>query len=76
VNPKFKLKADIDYFEIDEGASQADIFIWNLGVEYNLWKNTGLGLAYESVSLEGVDNNDSIDYEMNGIFAYVVFDFS
>jgi len=50
---------------------------WNLAIEYAIWKKTGIGLSYGSFSVEGEDtgDNDSADFDVEGVFVYAKFGF-
>jgi len=77
LSPNFLFKAGVDYFEISEGDVEAQVIDWNLAIEYTLWKKTGIGLSYGSFSVEGEDteDNDSADFDMEGVFVYAKFGF-
>lgn len=75
--PKFLFGASFDYFEIDKSNVEGQVIDILVGVEHQTWKNAGLGLGYNDVSLEAEDkeDEDEIDWEYDGFFAYVRFDF-
>ena len=77
LSPNFLFKAGIDYFEISESDVEAQVIDWNLAIEYTLWKKTGIGLAYGSFSVEGedIEDNDSADFDVEGVFVYAKFGF-
>jgi hypothetical protein len=78
LSPNFLFKAGIDYFEISEGDIEAEVIDWNLAIEYEIWKKTGIGLSYGSFSIEGEDtgDNDSADFDIEGVFVYAKFGFN
>ena len=75
--PDLSFRVGIDYFEINEGDVEAQVIDWNLAVEYNIWKRIGVGLSYGSFSVEGenTEDNDSIDFDVEGFFVYSKFSF-
>ncbi len=62
-----------EYFKIDENDFEGDLTDFRLGVELRHFENIGFGLTYNDVSLntESTDNDDTFDYEYDGILAYL-----
>lgn len=78
LSPNFLFRAGVDYFEINESDVEAQVIDWNLAIEYTIWKKTGIGLSYGSFSVEGedTDDNDSADFDVEGVFVYAKFGFN
>ena len=76
-NQKLWLRAEIDYFKINEGNVDAEVIDWSLAVEYGIYKKIALGLAYGSFNLDGEkkSDNDKIDFDIEGFFIYSKFGF-
>lgn len=73
----FLIRTAIDYFEYDDDDVDAQVIDWSFAVEYTFWKKIGAGLSYGSFSVEGEDtkDNDSIDFDIEGVFVYAKFGF-
>ena len=66
-----------EYFEFDENDFEGDLTDIRLGVELRYFEQVGIGLMYNDVSLntESSDNDDTFDYEYDGILAYLSWHF-
>jgi hypothetical protein len=76
-NRKLVMKADIDYFKINEDNVEAEVIDWNLAIEYDVFKRIALGLSYGHFNLDGEkkDDNDKFDFDIEGLFIYSKFGF-
>ena len=77
INQKWLLRAGVDYFEYNEDTVDAQVIDWNLAIEYIIWKRIGVGLSYGSFSVDGNDteNDDSVKFDIEGLFVYSKFSF-
>ena len=77
LNPNLFLRMSLDYFEYNEDAVDAQVIDWGLAIEYDIWKNIGIGLSYGSFSIEGedIEDNDSLNVDIEGFFVYSKFNF-
>ena len=75
--PKFLLGASFDYFEIDKSDTEGQVIDILVAVEHQTWKNAGLGLGYNDVSIEAEDkeDRDELDWDYDGFFGYARFSF-
>jgi len=75
--PKLGFGASIDYFEIDKKDTEGRVIDILLALEHQTWKNASLGIGYNIVALEAEkkDDNDRFDWDYDGFFLYVRFNF-
>ena len=80
ITPKLFLKQNLKMFYLEYDAFEGGVVNNTIAIEYNAWKNIGLGLALDSmrikVSAEGDDYPGtnfagSIEYSVTGIMLYM-----
>ncbi len=79
ITPKFFLKQSIDVFYFQYQNFQGDLLDTRVGVEYNIWKHFGVGVAYEYFRLQVkaesqdypyIDLVGKIQFNYGGIMLY------
>ncbi len=76
-NPKLRLGASFDYFEIEEGDVEGQVIDILVGVEHQTWDKVALGLGYNDVSIEAEDkeDRDELDWDYDGFVGYARLNF-
>ena len=84
ITPKFFLKQSFDFFYLQYENFQGSLFDAKVGVEYNIWKYVGVGVAYDYFSVQvkaegqnypGVDMTGKIRLTYGGLLLYGKFYF-
>lgn len=75
VTPRFVLLWRSEFFAINIGDYGGSLTNTALGLEYYIWKNVGLGLAYNQFSIDVSVDDDrllgELDYVYKGLIGYV-----
>lgn len=75
MSPRWAFRARADWFSAAVDDYDGTLVNWQVGINYLLFPNAGLGLAYNSVHLDvGVDSPKwfgSVDLDYNGPFAFI-----
>ena len=77
---KLFLRAATDVFWLKYGDFEGSILAGRVGIEYNFWKNVGLGLGFNNFLVEvdsesdsnypNIDFNGQIDFQYRGLLLY------
>jgi hypothetical protein len=79
ITPKLFLKQNIDVFYFQYENFQGGLFDAKVGLEYNIWKYVGVGIAYEYFRLQvkaesdnypGIDMVGKIQFNYGGLLLY------
>ena len=84
ITPKFFIKQSLDFFYIQYENFQGSLYDAKIGIEYNIWKYVGVGVAYdyfhvqvkaEGQNYPGVDMTGKIQLTYGGLLLYGKFFF-
>jgi hypothetical protein len=79
ITPKFFLKQNVDFFYFQYQNFQGSLFDAKIGLEYNVWKHLGFGIAYDYLRFElkaegqdypGIDMVGKIQFGLGGLLLY------
>lgn len=76
ITPKLFIKQSVDFFYMEYNQFKGRLLDAKIGIEYNIWKHFGLGLAYNffymDVESDGgtVDWKGSINFGFSGLMLY------
>ena len=79
ITPKFFFKQNVDFFCLEYKNFKGNLLDAKIGVEYNIWKHFGAGLAYnffylrvDSSSESGspVKLNGNVEFSFSGLMLY------
>jgi hypothetical protein len=76
ITPKLFIKQSVDFFYMEYNQFKGRLLDAKIGIEYNIWKHFGLGLAYNffymDVESEGetIDWKGSINFGFSGLMLY------
>lgn len=75
LSPRWAFRARADWFSAAVDEYDGTLVNWQVGVNYKLFPNAGLGLAYNAIDLDvGIDNRrwyGNADLSFDGPFAFV-----
>jgi hypothetical protein len=77
ISPRWTTDFYFEYFEIDNSEADATYIDTTISLEYSLRGNTGVGLAYNLVNVDGEDkdSDDAGNLDYNGFLLYVTHNF-
>jgi hypothetical protein len=84
ITPKLFLKQSFDFFYVQYGNFQGSLYDVKVGVEYNIWKYVGVGVAYDFFRVQvkaeggdypGLDMAGRIQVNYGGLLLYGKFFF-
>ena len=84
ITPKFFLKQSFDFFYLQYENFQGSLWDAKVGLEYNIWKYVGVGVAYDFFRVQvkadgqnypGVDMTGKIEVSYSGLLLYGKFFF-
>ena len=84
ITPKFFLKQSFDFFYFQYQNFQGSLYDAKVGLEYNIWKHVGVGVAYEYLRMEfkaegqdypSIDMVGKIQFNYGGLLLYGKFFF-
>jgi putative salt-induced outer membrane protein YdiY len=76
ITPKLFIKQSVDFFYMEYNQFKGRLLDAKIGIEYNIWKHFGLGLAYNFFYMdvesdgETVDWKGSINFGFSGLMLY------
>ncbi|MFQ5544678.1 MAG: hypothetical protein ACE5FE_01750 [Acidiferrobacterales bacterium] len=72
-SPKWSWGLSYDYFDVESGDTEGQVIDIVISVDHRTWKNVGLGIGYNDVSIDAEDQEggDEIDWDYDGFFGYV-----
>jgi len=63
ITPKFFIKQSVDFFYMEYKQFTGRLLDLKIGLEYNIWKHFGLGLAYNYFNIDIEGDGDVIDWK-------------